>query len=74
MGWAEKAFDAFRDVLRLQDKVQSLSTRVEAQQSKIESLNLDVAQLKMAVTILLGQSGVRMPPKPPFEPPSLPGR
>lgn len=27
MGWAEKAWDAFRDVLRLQDKVQVLSSK-----------------------------------------------
>ena len=64
---------AFRDVLRLQDKVQSLSSKVDLQQTKIESLNIEVAQLKMAVTILLGQAGVKLPPKPPFDPPALPG-
>jgi hypothetical protein len=73
MGWAEKAWDAFRDVLRLQDKVQALSSKVDVQQAKLESLNIEVAQLKMAVTILLGQTGVKLPPKPPFEPPTLPG-
>lgn len=73
MGWAEKAFDAFRDVLRLQDKVQSLTSKVDQQQTKIESLNIEVAQLRMAVTILLSQAGVPLPPKPPFEPPALPG-
>ena len=73
MGWAEKAWDAFRDVLRLQDKVQSLSSKVDLQQAKIESLNIEVAQLKMAVTILLGQAGVKLPPNPPFETPALPG-
>jgi peptidoglycan hydrolase CwlO-like protein len=73
MGWAEKAWDAFRDVLRLQDKVQSLSSKVDLQQTKIESLNIEVAQLKMAVTILLAQAGVKLPPKPPFDPPALPG-
>lgn len=59
MGWAEKAWDAFRDVLRLQDKV--------------ETLNIEVAQLKVAVTILLSQSGIKDVPKLPFAPPSLPG-
>jgi hypothetical protein len=72
MGWAEKGWDAFRDVLRLQDKVQSLSQKVELQQGKIETLNIEVAQLRMAVAILLSQAGVKDVPKLPFAPPSPP--
>ncbi|MDP3595964.1 MAG: hypothetical protein ABL983_02580 [Nitrospira sp.] len=73
MGWAEKAWDAFRDVLRLQDKVESLSKNIELHQAKIETLNIEVAQLKVAVSILLSQSGIKDVPKIPFSPPSLPG-
>lgn len=73
MGWAEKAWDAFRDVLRLQDKVESLSKNIEIHQAKIETLNIEVAQLKVAVSILLSQSGIKDIPKVPFSPPSLPG-
>jgi hypothetical protein len=73
MGWAEKAWDAFRDVLRLQDKVESLSQKVELQQAKVEILNIEVAQLKMAVAILLSQAGIKDVPKLPFTSPKLPG-
>ena len=73
MGWAEKAWDAFRDVLRLQDKVESLSKYVELHQAKIETLNIEVAQLKIAVAILLSQTGIKDVPKLPFSSPSLPG-
>jgi hypothetical protein len=30
MGWTEKVWEAFRDVLRLQDKVNSVSGQLEA--------------------------------------------
>jgi len=73
MGWAEQACDAFRDVLRLQDKVQSLNSKVDLQQTTIAYLNLEVAPLRMAVMILLGQAGIPIPATPPFEPPALPG-
>jgi len=73
MSWAEKAWDAFRDVLRLQDKVHALDQRVALQQAKLETLNLEVAQLKIAVAILLNKAGLTVPDKPPFDPPALPG-
>ncbi len=72
MGLAEKAWDAFRDVIRLQDKVESLDKRVILQQAKIETLNIEVAQLQVAVSILLSQAGIQAPPKPPFAPPTPP--
>lgn len=72
MSWTEKAFDAFRDVLRLQDKIQGIDQRVMTQQAKVESLSIEVAQLKVAVTILLNQAGLTPPHRPPFDPPALP--
>lgn len=72
MGWAEKAWDAFRDVIRLQDKVESLDKRVIAQQVKLETMNIELAQLQVAVSILLSQAGIQAPPKPPFSPPTPP--
>lgn len=72
MGRAEKAWDAFRDVIRLQDKVEHLDTRVVFQQAKIEALNIEVAQLQVAVGILLSYSGLQAPPKLPFTPPTPP--
>lgn len=72
MSWGEKVFDAFRDVLRLQDKIQGMDQRVALQQAKIEALSLEVAQLKIAVTILLNQAGLTPPHRPPFDQPPLP--
>jgi len=69
MGWAEKAWDAFRDILRLQDKFEWLSKNVELHQAKTETLSIEVAQLKIAFTILLSQSGIKDVPKVPFSPP-----
>jgi L-rhamnose isomerase len=73
MGLGEKAWESFRDVIRLQDKVQALGQKVEHQQLKIETLNLEVAQLKVAVAILLSQAGIKDIPKLPFSPPEPPG-
>lgn len=72
MSGSGNVWDAFRDVLRLQEKVERLDTRVVSQQANVERVNMDVAQLKMTVTILLSQAGVTPPPKPPFDPPGLP--
>ena len=72
MSGSGNVWDAFRAVLRLQEKVERLDTRVASQQANVERVNSDVAQLKMAVTILPSQAGVTPPPKPPFDPPALP--
>jgi hypothetical protein len=69
MGWGEEMWAAFRDVLRLQDKVQSVAAQLGEQQRRIETMSLDVAQLKMAVAILLSQQGIKDLPKLPFEAP-----
>jgi hypothetical protein len=72
MGWAEQAWDAFHDAIRLQDKVEHRDKRVVFQQAKIEALNIEVAQLQVAVGILLSHSGLQAPPKLPFTPPTPP--
>ena len=69
MGWSERIWDAFRDVLRLQDKVNGAAGQLHEQQRRIETLSIEVAQLKMAVAILLGQQGVKELPKLPIEAP-----
>lgn len=69
MGWSERIWDAFRDVLRLQDKVRAVATQLQDQQRRLEMLSIEVAQLKMAVAILLGQQGVKELPRLPIEPP-----
>ncbi len=71
MGWTEKVWEAFRDVLRLQDKVNSVSGQLEAQQRRIEKLTIEVAQLRMAVAILMNDRGIKELPKLPFDPPNL---
>jgi hypothetical protein len=71
MGWTEKAWEAFREVLRLQDKVNSVSRQLEAQQRRIETLSIEVAQLRMAVAILMNNRGIKELPKLPFEAPNL---
>lgn len=70
MGWTEKAWEAFREVLRLQDKVNSVSGQLEAQQRRIEKLAIEVAQLRMAVAILMNDRGIKELPKLPFDPPN----
>ena len=69
MGWSERIWDAFRDVLRLQDKVHAVAGQLQDQQRRLEMLSIEVAQLKMAVAILLGQQGVKELPKLPMDTP-----
>ncbi len=69
MGWSERIWEAFRDVLRLQDKVHAVAGQLQEQQRRIELLSIEVAQLKMAVAILLSQQGIKELPKLPIEPP-----
>ena len=43
MSGSGNVWDAFRDVLRLQEKVERLDTRVVSQQANVERVNMDVA-------------------------------
>ena len=68
MGWTDKAWEAFREVLRLQDKVTAVSGQLSEQQRRIENLTIEVAQLRMAVVILMNDRGIKELPKLPFGP------
>lgn len=70
MGWTEKAWEAFREVLRLQDKVNSVSGQLHEQQRRIEKLAIEVAQLRMAMAMLMNDRGIKEFPKLPFDPPN----
>jgi hypothetical protein len=40
MSWTEKAWEALREVLRLQDKVNAVGTQLKEQQTRLESLSI----------------------------------
>lgn len=65
MSWTEKVWEAFREVLRLQDKVQAVSVQLREQQTRVESLSIEVAELRMAVAILMGERGIKDLPRLP---------
>jgi hypothetical protein len=65
MSWTEKAWEAFREVLRLQDKVNGVSVQLKEQQTRIESLSIEVAELRMAVSILMSERGIKDLPRLP---------
>lgn len=68
MGWTEKVWEAFREVLRLQDKVNSVAVQLQEQQRRIEALTLETAQLRVAVAILMNDRGIKgMPKLPPLD-------
>lgn len=65
MSWSEKAWEAFREVLRLQDKVNAAGVQLKEQQVRLESLTIEVAGLRMAVAILMSDRGIRELPRLP---------
>ena len=65
MSWTEKAWEALREVLRLQDKVNAVGTQLKEQQTRLESLSIEGAELRMAVAILMGERGIRDMPRLP---------
>jgi peptidoglycan hydrolase CwlO-like protein len=68
MAWTEKVWEAFREVLRLQDKVNSVSGQLQEQQRRIEALMIEVAQLRMAVAIVMSDRGLKeLPRLPPLD-------
>lgn len=60
---AEKVWDALTTVLRMNDKIVSMSGQMKEQQQKIETLTIEVAELKMAVRVLLASQGIKQLPK-----------
>ena len=69
MSWSERVWEAFREVLRLQDRVIAVGTQLKDQQSRIEGLTVEVAELRMAVAILMSDRGIKALPKLPVDPP-----
>lgn len=65
MSLTEKAWESFRDVLRRQDKVNGVSFQLNEQQTRIESLSIEVAELRMAVAILMSERGIKELPRLP---------
>jgi hypothetical protein len=65
MSRTEKVWEAFREVLRLQDKVHGVSVQLREQQTRIESLSIEVAELRMAVAILMSERGIKELPRLP---------
>lgn len=63
----EKVWDAFREVLHLQDKVNAMSGQMTEQQRRIENLTIEVAQLRVAVSILMGDRGITELPRLPID-------
>ena len=58
MSVMEKVWEAFREVLRLQDKVNAVSGQITEQQRRIENLAIEVAQFRVAVSILMSDRGI----------------
>ena len=54
MGLTERVWDAFANTIKLNDKVDRLSTTVAKQQSHIEDLNARVIRLEAALEFALG--------------------
>ena len=60
MGLTERVWDAFANTIKLNDKVDRLSTTVAKQQSHIEDLNARVIRLEAALEFALGAQRSRL--------------
>ena len=69
MGVAERIWDAFTTVLRMNDKVERMGATVKAQQDKIENLTERIIRLETALE--LGVAARRREPPAPI---ALPDR
>lgn len=63
----EKVWEAFREILRFQDKVRAVSGQLIEQQRRIGNLTIEVAQLKVAVSILMSDRGIKELPRLPID-------
>ena len=68
MSWSERAWEAFREVLRLQDKVNSVGVNSRSSKARNESLTIEVAELRMAMVMLMGERGIKEWPRLAGEP------
>lgn len=65
MGLTERVWDAFANIIKLNDKVDQLNTTVAKQQLHIEDLNARVIRLEAALEFALVAQRSRRLPKPP---------
>ena len=59
MGVSDKLWDALTTVIKMNDKIVSMSTQMQAQQHKIEDLTARVIRLETALELALATKGVR---------------
>jgi hypothetical protein len=65
MGLTERVWDAFTRTIRLNDKVDQLSTTVTKQQLRIEDLTARVIRLETALEFAMNAKRSRRLPPPP---------
>ena len=64
MAIGEKLWDALATVIKMNDKIVSLSGQMQAQQNKIEDLTARVIRLETALELALANPSRRALPKP----------
>lgn len=57
MGLGERAWDALKNVIRMNEKITAVSAELKAQQQKIEDLTARVIRLETALEIALASRG-----------------
>lgn len=62
MGVSDKLWEALTTVIKMNDKIISMSTQMQAQQHKIEDLTARVIRLETALEIALASKGARRIP------------
>ncbi|CAL1241581.1 hypothetical protein [Candidatus Methylocalor cossyra] len=65
MGISDKIWDALTNVIKMNDKIVSLSKTVENQQAKIENLTERVIRLETTIELLMRASEAKRLPKSP---------
>jgi len=63
MGVSDKIWDALANVIKMNDKIVSLSKAVENQQAKIENLAERVIRLETTIELLMRATELRRLPK-----------
>lgn len=63
MGVSDKIWDALANVIKMNDKIVSLSKAVENQQAKIENLTERVIRLEMTIELLVRATEMKRLPK-----------
>ena len=63
MGVSDKLWDALTTVIKMSDKIVSMSMQMQVQQQKIEDLTGRVIRLETALEIALASKGARRIPR-----------